>query len=60
MLRANPMAKLCFCCASMSAGESSGLLQADLHFCMRAMRSALRTAAVDDGSLDTDVLELWE
>lgn len=42
------MAKLYFYYASMNAGKSTNLLQADFNYRERGMRTALFTAAVDD------------
>ena len=42
------MAKLYFYYASMNAGKSTTLLQADFNYRERGMRTALFTAAVDD------------
>ena len=45
------MAKLYFYYASMNAGKSTRLLQADFNYRERGMRTALWTAAVDDRAL---------
>ncbi|RYD61068.1 MAG: thymidine kinase, partial [Sphingomonadales bacterium] len=42
------MAKLYFYYASMNAGKSTNLLQADFNYRERGMRTMLFTAAVDD------------
>ena len=42
------MAKLYFYYASMNAGKSTNLLQADFNYRERGMRTMLYTAAVDD------------
>jgi thymidine kinase len=46
------MAKLYFYYASMNAGKSTTLLQADFNYRERGMRTMLWTAAIDDRSLD--------
>ena len=48
--RSEPMAKLYFYYASMNAGKSTTLLQADFNYRERGMRTMLFTAAVDDRS----------
>jgi thymidine kinase len=48
------MAKLYFYYASMNAGKSTTLLQANFNYHERGMRTMLRTAAIDDRSLVTD------
>ena len=42
------MAKLYFYYASMNAGKSTNLLQADFNYRERGMRTMLFTAAIDD------------
>src|ERR1700712_2851923 len=42
------MAKLYFYYASMNAGKSTNLLQADFNYRERGMRTVLLTAAIDD------------
>ncbi|WP_404482285.1 thymidine kinase [Novosphingobium sp. BL-52-GroH] len=46
------MAKLYFYYASMNAGKSTTLLQADFNYRERGMRTMLWTAAIDDRSAD--------
>jgi thymidine kinase len=48
------MAKLYFYYASMNAGKSTTLLQANFNYHERGMRTMLWTAAIDDRSLVTD------
>ena len=43
-----PMAKLYFYYASMNAGKSTTLLQADFNYRERGMKTMLFTAAIDD------------
>jgi thymidine kinase len=47
------VAKLYFYYASMNAGKSTRLLQADFNYRERGMRTALWTAAVDDRALNS-------
>ncbi|HUD27501.1 MAG TPA: thymidine kinase [Novosphingobium sp.] len=49
------MAKLYFYYASMNAGKSTTLLQADFNYRERGMRTMLWTAAIDDRSADLGV-----
>lgn len=50
MLSPTPMAKLYFYYASMNAGKSATLLQANFNYHERGMRTMLWTAAIDDRS----------
>jgi thymidine kinase len=48
MMEAAPMAKLYFYYASMNAGKSTNLLQADFNYRERGMATMLWTAALED------------